>query len=214
VAATEQRRALDALLLTIKPETLRLPESIIKLIPPHPSGYERTREDFRFHTGMTFDPLAAAETAAHQTIGLMLNPERAARLVEYHAREAKNPGLDEVLNRLLAATWDAPRAASAFDAAVQDVVKDVTLYHLMMLAANDQASTGARAGAWSALEKLKASLTKQKTARPLDGQVIEALARIKKFQDDPRAVTLPKPLEPPDGQPIGSDDDWDCGWLP
>jgi hypothetical protein len=218
VAPAEQRRALDALLLTIKPETLRLPESIIQLIPPHPSGFERTREDFRFHTGMTFDPLAAAETAAHQTIGLMLNPERAARLVEYHARDAKNPGLDEVLSRLLAATWDAPRATSGstagYDAAIQDVVKDVALYHLMMLAANDQASTGARAGAWSALEKLRASLTKQKTARPYDGQVLEALARIKKFQDDPRAVTLPKPLEPPEGQPIGSDDDWDCGWWP
>ncbi len=215
VAAAEQRRALDALLRTIKPETLRLPESIIKLIPPHPSGYERTREDFRLHTGMTFDPLAAAETAAHQTIGLMLNPERAARLVEYHARDAKNPGLDEVLGRLLAATWEAPRAASSFDAAIQDVVKDVALYHLMMLAANEQASTGARAGAWSALEKLKASLTNQKAAaRPFDGQVIEALARIKKFQDDPRTANLPKPLEPPDGQPIGSDEDWDCGWLP
>ena len=214
VAAAEQRRALDALLGTIKPETLRLPENIIKLIPPHPSGYERTREDFKFHTGMTFDPLAAAETAAHQTIGLMLNPERAARLVEYHARDAKNPGLDEVLSRLIAGTWDSPRAASGHDAAIQDVVKDVALYHLMMLAANEQASTGARAGAWSALEKLKASLNKQKVARPFDGQVIEALARIKKFQDDPHAPSLPKPLEPPDGQPIGSDDDWGCCWLP
>ncbi|SRR5579871_348826 len=211
VAPAEQRRALDALLLTIKPETLRLPESIIKLIPPHPSGYERTREDFRLHTGMTFDALGAAETAAHQTIGLMLNPERAARLVEFHARDAKNPGLEEVLNRLLAATWEAPRAAAALDAAIQDTVKDVALYHLMMLAANDQASSGARAGAWSGLEKLKASLGKQRAARPFDGQVIEALARIKRFQDDPRPANLPKPLEPPDGMPIGSDD---CAWIP
>ena len=110
VAPAEQRRALDALLRTIRPDFLRLPENIIRLIPPHPVAHERTRELFRLHTGMTFDPLAAAETAAHQTIGAMLHPERAARLVEYHARDARNPGLDEVLNRLLAATWEAPWA--------------------------------------------------------------------------------------------------------
>jgi len=201
VAPAEQRRALDALLRTLRPEVLRLPENIIKLIPPHPSGFERTRELFRAHTGMTFDPLAAAETAAHQTLGALLHPERAARLVEYHARDAKNPGLDEVLDRVIAATWAAPKAASGYDAAIQDVVNEVALYHIMMLAANDQASAGARGAAWGALAKLKATLKARSS-----GQALEALTRIHKFEEDPRPATLPKPLEPPDGQPIGTDD--------
>lgn len=209
VAPAEQRRALDALLRTIRPDVLRLPESVIKLIPPHPSGFERTRELFRAHTGMTFDPLAAAETAAHHTFGALLHPERAARLVEYHARDAKNPGLDEVLDRVIAATWGASKAASGYDAAVQDVVNEVALYHIMMLAANDQASAGARAGAWTALEKLRVSLRNR-----TGGQVVEAAARIRKFEDDPRPVSLPRPLEPPDGQPIGSLSEMDCGFWP
>jgi hypothetical protein len=208
VAPSEQRRALDALLRTIRPDFLRLPESIIQLIPPHPAAYERTRELFRLHTGMTFDPLAAAETAAHQTIGALLHPERAARLVEYHARDARNPGLDEVLNRLLAVTWEAPRAAHGYDAAIQEVVNEVALYHIMALAANDKASAGARAGAWNALERLKVTL---KASR--GGQAVEALARIRKFQDDPRPINLPAPLEPPDGAPIGSEDEMDCGEI-
>ncbi len=208
VAPAEQRRALDALLKTLSPDVLRLPESIIKLIPPHPTGYERTRELFRNHTGMTFDPLAAAETAAHQTLAALLHPERAARLVEYHARDARNPGLDEVLNRVLAATWSAPRTAAPYDAAIQEVVNEVALYHLMMLAANDQASAGTRSAAWSALEKLKTTLKTRAT-----GQAFEALARIRKFQDDPASIKLPRPLDPPDGQPIGSLDELDCDFV-
>jgi len=207
VAPAEQRRALNALLRTIRPDFLRLPESIIRLIPPHPASYERTRELFRLHTGMTFDPLAAAETAAHQTIGALLHAERAARLVEYHARDPRNPGLDEVLNRLLAATWEAPPAANSYDAAIQEVVNEVALYHIMALAANDKASAGARAGAWSALEKLKVTLKTQRS-----GQAVEALAHIRKFQDDPRPINLPAPLEPPDGAPIGSEEEMDCGF--
>ncbi|HEV3037863.1 MAG TPA: zinc-dependent metalloprotease [Candidatus Angelobacter sp.] len=209
VAPAEQRRALDALLRTLRPDFLRLPESVIRLIPPHPAGYERTRELFRLHTGMTFDPLAAAETAAHQTIGAMLHPERAARLTEYHARDPKYPGLDEVLNRLLAATWEVPREPNAYDAAIQEVVNEVALYHIMALAANDKAAAGARAAAWSALEKLKLSL---RTRR--DGQSLEAFARIHKFQEDPRPTNVPVPLEPPEGQPIGSDEEMDCGFDP
>jgi hypothetical protein len=50
-------------------------------------------ETFSGHTGPTFDPIAAAETAAETTIDYMLMSERAARLVEYNARDSKQPGL-------------------------------------------------------------------------------------------------------------------------
>src|SRR5258708_616105 len=44
VAPGEQRKALEALLHTIRPDFLRLPQSIVKLIPPHPPPYHRPRE--------------------------------------------------------------------------------------------------------------------------------------------------------------------------
>ena len=58
VSPGEQRRALAAVLDTLKPEALALPESLLRLIPPRPPGYQRTREDFRIRTQPVFDALA------------------------------------------------------------------------------------------------------------------------------------------------------------
>jgi len=64
-----------------------------------PPDYERGREHFKIRTSPAFDALAPAEAAAQHTLQFLFNPERAARLVEFHARNADNPGLQEVLGR-------------------------------------------------------------------------------------------------------------------
>src|SRR5258708_11250008 len=61
ISPEEQRRALNAVLGTLKPDALALPESVLRLIPPRPPGYPRTREDFRIRTAPNFDALAPAE---------------------------------------------------------------------------------------------------------------------------------------------------------
>ena len=76
VSDEKQREALAALLGTLDPAFLALPEHVIKLIPPQPMGYQRDRELFKTHTGMTFDPLAAAESSADNTLKFLLNPQR------------------------------------------------------------------------------------------------------------------------------------------
>src|SRR6202166_503856 len=58
VAAAEQRRALAAVLATLNPEDLALPELLLKMIPPRPPEYPRDREDFKIHTSPAFDALA------------------------------------------------------------------------------------------------------------------------------------------------------------
>src|SRR5712691_1536022 len=83
VAPAEQRRALAAVLATLKPEVLALPEPLLKMIPPRPPDYERGREHFKIHTSPAFDALAPAEAAAQHTLQFLFNPERAARLVEF-----------------------------------------------------------------------------------------------------------------------------------
>ncbi len=50
VSPEEQRRALAAVLDTLKPDALALPESLLRLMPPRPSGYPRGREHFRIRT--------------------------------------------------------------------------------------------------------------------------------------------------------------------
>ena len=108
VAPAEQRRALAAVFATLKPDVLALPEPLLKIIPPRPPEYPRGRELFKIHTSPAFDALAPAESAAQHTLQFLFNPERAARLVEFHARNAENPGLGEVLDAVLNATWKAP----------------------------------------------------------------------------------------------------------
>ena len=108
VAADEQRRALAALLQTIDPAALTLPDRVLNLIPPRPPGYPRTRETFPHRTGLTFDPVAAAESAADLTVSLILDPQRAGRLVQYHSQDVKNPGLGEVIDQLVSNTWRSP----------------------------------------------------------------------------------------------------------
>ena len=75
----EQLKALNAVIGTIDPSVLVLPERIIKLIPPRPAGYDYTRELFKKRTGLAFDALSPAETAADLPLSFLFNSERMNR---------------------------------------------------------------------------------------------------------------------------------------
>ena len=210
VPGTEQRAALTALLTTLDPKALAIPERLLRLLPPRAHGYPRTREDFRIRTGVTFDALSAAESAADLTASLLLHPERASRLVEYHARDQANPGLAEVLDRLLSATWKSRRPRGTLIAEVGRTVDNVVLYRLMQLAANEEASEQARAIAFWKLTQLRQYLEEHRgISDSEDGQAahyLYAANQIREFEKDPKRITVSKPVDPPDGAPIGSDD--------
>ena len=80
VTKADQGRATDALLKTLSPTYLSIPQSLLDMIPPQAYGYGRDRETFRGSTGLAFDPLAAAEASIHNTLGFMLHPQRLARI--------------------------------------------------------------------------------------------------------------------------------------
>ncbi len=207
VSAAEQRRALTAVLDTLKAEALALPESLLRVIPPRPSGFPRTREDFRIRTQPTFDALAPAEAVADHVSGFLLNQERAARLVEFHARDARYPSLVEVVDKILAATWKAP-VAGGYPGEIQHTVDMVVLGDLMSLAAGERASNQVRAIAELKLDQLKAWLGTQRTLTADENQrafLFYAVEQIKRFQEDPKKMNLTRPQDPPDGQPIGMD---------
>src|SRR5260370_14465684 len=165
VAAAEQRRALAAVLATLKPEALELPESLLKIIPPRPPEYERGREDFKIRTYPAFDALAPAEAAAQHTLQFLFNAERAERLVEFHARDKGNPSLEEVFDAVLDATWKGPHGSG--DAGqINNVVDDVVLYGLIALAANDGASAEVRAVPALKVHTLNELLKLRSSVRP------------------------------------------------
>jgi hypothetical protein len=210
VAPDEQRRALAAVLETLKPEALAVPDSLLKLIPPRPAGYPRSRETFRIRTQPVFDALAPAEAVADHVSSFLFNQERAARLVQFHARDARNPGLSEVIDRVLAATWKAP-AARGYNGELQHTVNMVVLTNLMSLAANERAANQVRAIASYKLDQLKTWLSTQRRLSAAENQrafLYYTVEQIKRFQEDPKKMNLTTAQQPPDGQPIGSGDWW------
>jgi hypothetical protein len=213
VAAAEQRRALSAVLATLKPDVLALPEPLLSIIPPRVPDYERGREHFKIRTSPAFDALAPAEAAAELTLEFLFNAERASRLVEFHARDARSPGLEEVLDAVLNATWKSSRGAGYFGE-ISRMVNTVVLYDLMSLAVNERALPQARAIASLKLEQLKKwSAGAQNGAKDSEerAHLYFAATQIAQFQKDPKLIPIPTPAQPPDGPPIGDDD---YAWLP
>ena len=214
VSPEEQRRALAAVLETLKPEALAMPESLLRLIPPRPAGYSRNRENFRIRTQPVFDALAPAEAVADHVSGFLLNQERAARLVQFHARDQRNPGLSEVIDRILASTWKAP-AAAGYAGEIQHSVDTIVLVDLMALASGERASNQVRAIASWKIEQLKNWLTSQNRLAADENRrafLFYSINQIKRFQDDPKKMNLTPPQAPPDGQPIGMDDECRYRW--
>jgi hypothetical protein len=208
IPAAEQRRALEALLQTLRPEALALSERVLQMIPPRAEGYHRSGETFTARTGPTFDPLAAAEAAAGLTMRMLLHPERAARLIDYHGRDSNLPGLGEIIDKLIGATWKSS-ASTGYYAEIQRVVDSVVLYHLMALAANEEAATPVRALAWLKLDELKNWLddrAKQAAGESAKAHYVFAIAQINRFQTNPKEMHFTAPVAPPAGPPIGMDD--------
>jgi hypothetical protein len=205
VGAVEQRRALDVLMKTIHPKSLEISDEILKLIPPRPPGYRQNRELLPGYTGSTFDPLGAAEAAAGLTLGLILHPQRAARLVDYSSRDPELPCLNEVVDKLIDFTWKTKHKSSVH-AEIQRVVNSVFLYRLMGLAVEERTSSQVRAIAFLKLEELKEWLFGQigkVSDKNQKAHFLYALAQINLFQKDPESFKLTMPLSPPPGAPIG-----------
>ena len=100
VAPAEQRRALNAVLKTLDPAELDIKDETLELLTPSLVSYsiaDSDRELFRRTAYPAFDVTAAADTAADLTFDVLLNPRRAARLIEFKRRDARNLGLMDVL---------------------------------------------------------------------------------------------------------------------
>jgi len=205
VPPAEQKRALAALLETVRPEFLSIDEKILSTLPPRPPGYPQTRELFPGYTGSTFDPLAAAETAAGLTMEMILLPERASRLVDFHSRNAQNPGLGETIDAVLNFTWKSGKKTGIL-AEVQRVVDYAALLNLMKLAANESASPQARAIAHYKINELKKWLFSEIPTiedEDLKAHFYYGITQIDAFQKDPAKMLLQKTMAIPPGAPIG-----------
>jgi len=203
VSADKQMAALDALMKTLDAKTLALPENIIKMIPPKPIGYGRGRELVDIRTSLTFDPIAAAETAAEMTMDLLTHTARWQRLIEFHARNTAQPSASAVFDKVIKSTWGNNRGDS-FEDEVGRAVDQVALHQFFNLAAHDEASEQVKALIMYKLGELKESLMKRtSTSVAQKAHVQRGAMRIESFLKNPEKHTVSKNLKAPDGSPIG-----------
>jgi len=153
VSKQEQQQALDAIISCIDPEFLTIPESITKLIPPRPAGYEYNRELFNRRTGLSFDPLAAAETAADMPLSFLFNSSRLNRMVQ-QKETGTGLGVDEMIQTLITKTWKAPRL-KGMQGLVQKQNEQLLLTYLLAVSVNNEASFATKACMQNALDQIK-----------------------------------------------------------
>jgi len=198
-----QRTALTALLETLDSKFLVLPENLLQLIPPKAFAYERGRESFKVRTGLTFDPIAAAESSANMTLKLLLHHERAARLVEYSARNAVNPSFSEIIDKLVKTAFNG--TSTGLEKEIDLMIQKLVVQHLIGLASNPKGAEQVRAIAQFKLFELEKTLNTKKNSGADDerAHVQYLLSKINYYKNNPKEVIPSPAVELPAGSPIG-----------
>lgn len=200
VAATDQRAALSAMLATLEPSVLNIPERVTSLIPPRPPQSGASRELFPRHTGYVFDPMAAASTAALITLDQLTDHKRAARLNNQHRVDTSLPSFGEVLTILIDDRW--PETKDPELLSIERAVQLLLVDRLADLLANAQAAPQVRADALDALSKIKRRAERARVKDPASGAHMKYLAkRAATIIENPEAYTAGDLAVPP-GSPI------------
>jgi hypothetical protein len=198
VAVARQQKAIDALLKTLDPGVLGVPQSLLDAITPRVPNDPKSRETFDGKTGMNFDAIAPARSSVALTLQVLLEPRRAARL-----ERAGSLGFDAIAQGLLSASWYA-EPGSGIEAAIQRQTNMQVLYGLMALAFNEDADGDVRARAYAAVSELQDWLS-GRSSRDRAARVHYRFAEqeMRRLMDNPDAIKTLVPATVPPGSPIG-----------
>ena len=221
VPASQQRAALDALVATLDPAVLDLPNDTLDLLtPPLVSfrGAGAGAEYFPGETGAMFDLLTAADTSASQTLSALFHPQRVARLIETQRRDAGALGYGEVLAKVEATLFvgaETPRQAGILH---REQIRYVST--LIELSASSAATPAAVAQTNAYLSSLKDRLSKRQRRMAASDTAVRAELgrRIAAHLDRPSPAALPSSsaVDIPPGSPIGAgsaESCWHCDTL-
>ena len=199
VPAQQQKHAVQALINTLQPDALMLPQSLLEILPPRAFGSPRSRESFQSQTGVTFDPFALAHTTSHAILGMMFHPERATRLQQQAYLDGRQWSLAATIDQLTT-TFFMDNSKKGYAAGLQEVVQANLIEHLMQLGQMAEVPSSVRATVFDKLSNLKTSLSKNKqlAQAPYFAQRINQYLSNYELQE---SLEVPKI---PDGSPIGS----------
>ena len=219
VPGDEQRRALGALIATVDPARLDLPDSVLGLLSSAQSGVADPQFDaevFGRPGDPVFDLPTAADAAADVTFSDLLQPERLNRVVDQGGRDPTELGLDELLGKTVSAVFSAGQEAAGRTAELRRRVRMRLVIDLAETLQDKRLSPTAAAQIKSALTALGVRLGAVRTgdaadlaqARYLSAILLDSTRDALKTlaeADKARAVAVPP------GAPIGGEGE-DC-WL-
>jgi hypothetical protein len=221
VGAARQRQALGALLATLDPAALDLPDGLIEALSAGRDG----ADDRQYVTELFGDPRSpvfevtdAARAAADITLADLFEPSRLQRLADQSARDPAQLGLAELVERTLETAFSAaplpPRQAQ-----LRRVVQLRAVTQLAHVVDDKSASPEVKAAVRAALDDLGQRLASRKASDPADRAQAHDLAKLLMAPDRDGVMALvaaDKGYEPPPGMPIGEGGEacWFCEASP
>jgi len=201
VKVEEQKMALNTLLKTVDAETLAIPVEKLELFPPRAYSYNRDRESFKGKTGVGFDPMSAAVTAADMSLGLLLHPQRTNRVFQQQSMDDNQLSLETLLNELLESTFG-KSFSNDYQNDIQQLINERVLLELINLAVNDNALFQVKYHANMAIGKIAKDYVRHKKRGSVYAAQFSKI--ISEYYDNPDKFKLKKVDQIPDGAPIGS----------
>jgi hypothetical protein len=201
VSGDKQRIAIDAMMLTLSPEFLALPQKLVDMMVPKAAGNYRTRESVNGETGVTLDQLSMASASAQHTLTALLHPRRLARLIQQHATDQNQPSIADLTNALHVSVID--KRYNAIKARLHQSVIDLVYSNYMNLLSNKSTPKLVKAEILAALEKERRGLSK-KSSKSGDGYsdfYAYQLKRIEGLSINDSGDQIVLPTMPP-GSPI------------
>ena len=213
ISGARQRAALHQLLGALQPTELAIPDTVVTLMAPRPSGYRGSVELFRSRSEPAFDDLGAARTLAQMIVDAVLQTQRADRLVLFAPRERDALTLGETIDSLVATTWNSRAGESSKLAALRRVTRRAVTDRILELAADTGAAPEARAIAELRLTRLRQVAARRAAetgavASAGDADRAEWLAMsgdIARWLDRRELPTPTRALVAPPGDPFGLD---------
>ena len=167
-----QKQAVKLLVDASGAEFLRLPDSLLGLIPPNAYGEDITREYFTSRTGRVFDPVSAAEAAAGYSLANLLHPERLNRLAWQHKQNRQVPSVSQVVKRILEQHW----YNSSADYGLQSRLQLVALNAIMTAVISDKVAPEVKLSLQAELLAFEGWL-KQNSKQPTHRVLLNHMAR-------------------------------------
>jgi hypothetical protein len=201
---SEQLVALRALMAALQPEELAIPDTVVALMVPGAGAITPPVELFGTRTRPAFDELGAARTLAQMVVDLVLQRERAARLVQFALRPGAQLTFGALIDTVMGATMS-PARSNAKHAALQRVAQRAVTDRMILLAADSMAAPEVRAIVELKLGELRAMARSRGAAGTLDDRAHwQAIARdVTRWVENGEVPKLTPALVAPPGDPFG-----------